>query len=374
MWDSFDPSWRLLRQSVQSWLESAHPRTSARTYEASGHYGPAFVQSMIASGWLGLGIAEEHGGANSPLADRLIVERELARALCGPLFASQCIAADVVAEFGTATQQAALLPAMARGEELVAVAWSGERGDWRNPADGASLSPSSRLTARRPFVRDIPNCTSILCFAEKGGLTVAALIPLANPGIKLTAIQALDGPAHSVVMEATVPAERVLAAGDRTALERVIASARLTAAAELLGYCDLMCELTWRYVQQRQQFGRPIASFQMIQERCADMADCLAEAEAAIWMAASVHEPTTDLALTTKAIVSSLANRVMMNGMESHGGMSSMSEYDANIPFRRGKAAELSWGSAADLTEQLAARADPTALDVPWVRELFVLA
>ena len=115
--------------------------------------------------------------------------------------------------------------------------------------------------------------------------------------------------------------------------------------------------MTVEHAKQREQFGRPIGSFQAVQHQCADMATEVEKVRFLVYQAAwmlSKQIPATKYISMAKAKASDASRKVCLLGVKIHGGIGISEEHDLQLYFRRAKAAEVAFGDADFHDEALA--------------------
>jgi len=146
-------------------------------------------------------------------------------------------------------------------------------------------------------------------------------------------------------------------AGD-AAYASLLDHARAALSAELVGLCERVLELSVAYAKTREQFGRPIGSFQAIQHRCADMLVKVESSRSAAWYAAwavaSQADDARAAACLAKAWCSEAAASVAGSGIQIHGGLGFTWEQDLHFYYKRAVASEQAFGSPAECREQAA--------------------
>ncbi|MBX3706059.1 MAG: acyl-CoA/acyl-ACP dehydrogenase [Pseudomonadales bacterium] len=210
-----------------------------------------------------------------------------------------------------------LLARSAAGELRVGLALAGAIG--RRGSAGVTAS-GGRLSGTAPFAIDCPaDCYLIaddarrlyLVHADAAGLTSAAFDTIDRT--RRTGTLTLNG----------TPAR--LVSDDPAAFGRVLDAARVMLAADTLGAAQQMLDQAVAYAKQREQFNRPIATFQAVKHMCAEMAAALEPCRAMVWYAAHALDHLQDeahlTACHTKAHVSEVGKFVAKIATEVHGGM-----------------------------------------------------
>jgi alkylation response protein AidB-like acyl-CoA dehydrogenase len=357
----------LLRQSVRDFVARECPLARVRELAERDLPFPADLwRAMAELGWLGLDLPAACGGLGLGAVEVAVVAEELGRGLVpAPFLASAVLASGAVALAGSDAQRRALLPSFADGSRVGTLVLDGAGGP--DGITARSTAHGLRLEGTASFALDA-DAAHLLVVAARGpdtGTTLA-LVERAAPGVLLRRIGWLDLTRR--VFEVTldgvdVGAETVLDRPGRGGplLERLLDRARAALAAEMAGGAARVLEMSVAFASTRQQFGRPIGSFQAVQHTCADM---LVRAEGArsaalhaAW-AVAVGEPDAHVAAClAKAWCSEAYSSVAGDGIQVHGGLGYTWEQDLHLFYKRATADELLCGDAAAHRELAAAAA-----------------
>ncbi len=236
-------------------------------------------------------------------------------------------------------QAADYLPAISDGSTLVLPALL-RAGTHTPDTEGLAVS-DDRLTGSRQPVPYAAAATHVVTDAGEA-IYVVAHPPLAGGGVAF----------------ADTPGVRLI--GDRSAaLTQATALGTLTVCAEALGAMESALSLTVAYLTTRKQFGRPLASFQTLTQRAADMYTSLELARSAVQFAAmSLAEDPGDLitAMRTKVIVGKAGRHLGQEAIQLHGGIGMTAEYAVGHLTARLTAIEHSYGGTRELLGVLAGR------------------
>ncbi len=326
---------RALAQTVDGFLTDQQSRAKARgLLEAEADGRPDFGAGLAALGLLGLHIPEELGGSGFGLPETLVVAEQMGRHLAPGPFVPTAITSAVLAAAGSDELQKRLLPGLADGTLIGAAALGGEVAY----ADGAATGPAGVvISGHLADVLLVPAGDDVLVIEQAAG-GVRTEVPANLDQSRRAARVTLDAAPATVLP------------GARRLLTDV---ARAVFAAEAAG---LAAETTWQaagYAKVRQQFGRPIATFQAVKHHCANM---LVEAElasAAAWDAGRAASGGGDQFSYTAAIAATLAVPAAVGdaslNIQVHGGIGFTWEHDAHLYLRRATAiaAVLDAGQAA---------------------------
>jgi 3-oxochol-4-en-24-oyl-CoA dehydrogenase len=337
---------RSLAETTSDFLARRHARAAARALLDAGSAAPqplpVFWSEIAGMGWLGLHLPEEYGGAGYGLEEVVIVAEQLGRALAPGPYAPTVIASALLAAAAHEETKKELLPGLADGSVVGAIA-----------LEAAVTVTDGRASGTIPA-------------ALGGGLAQVVLVPSAAD---VLVVRVGDGVAVEVPanLDPSRPAARITlnkaavtvapgAAALLTDLARVVLSAE---AAGLAWECT---ELAAAYAKQREQFGRPIGTFQAVKHHCANMAVAAELATSAAWDAARAAQTGGEqlaFAAATAAVLASSAADLCANlNTQVHGGIAMTWEHDAHLFMRRATVllSLLDAGAAAAALTELARR------------------
>jgi alkylation response protein AidB-like acyl-CoA dehydrogenase len=323
-------------------------------------------------GWTGLLVPERFGGLGLGLLDAAVLLTELgAAAAPGPFAFSAVIATSTLLQAASARQRRAWLPRLAAGEVTATLAWL-EESDRLDPAGIQATARRRgrgyRLSGRKlfvPFARDAD--VSIVAVrttdaSAREGITLL-LVPHDRPGLRFRRLSGVDGTRALFEVELEeVEAEPGDVLGTVGAgwpiLEAALDVAAVALAADSLGGADRVLDMAVEYAKTREQFGRPIGSFQAIQHLCAEMAAEIEPARSLLWYAAHVGQrrsrASSRAASMAKAHLGEVYARAARRAVEIHGGIGFTWEHDLHFWFKRAKWNELAFGDPAFHRERAA--------------------
>ncbi|MGH3275475.1 MAG: acyl-CoA dehydrogenase family protein [Streptosporangiaceae bacterium] len=356
-----------LRASVRRFVADRMPLPRVRQLMDSGEVDrEVWAQAGAQLGLQGIAIPEEYGGSGFSFAEQAIVLEELGAGLCGgPYLASAVLAATALLAGPDEAARQELLPGIASGEVIAALAFTEDDGSWDPAAIRLAATRSGDgwvLDGHKSFVLDGAAAGLILAFAvTTDGLSLFA-VGAGAAGLTVTSLPVLDQTRSLARLAfAGVPARLIGPAGSGTAvLDRVLDVAAVALAAEQLGGAQRALDLTVDYTKTRHQFGRPVGSFQALKHR---MADLLLEVEslrsAVAYAAAAVAAGSAEVPVVAsliKAYASETYFHVAAEMIQMHGGIGFTWEHDAHLFFKRAKSSELFLGDAPYHREHLAQR------------------
>jgi alkylation response protein AidB-like acyl-CoA dehydrogenase len=358
-----------IRQSARDFLAKECPMTLVRTLmeDEQGH-SEALWKQMAELGWMGLIFPETYGGAGLTHVDLVVVLEEMGRVVMpGPFFATVLLAGVAILEGGSEAQKKALLPGIAAGTLKGTLAllepsarWDAAGVECEARADGQGY----RITGTKLFVNDALVADKIICAARLagsgGGTDPAAGITLflldrGTPGLTVTPLKTMDQTrklAEVTLADVRVGADAVLGAPGRgwPIIERVMDRGKVALCAEMCGGAQKVLEMSVDYAKVREQFGRPIGSFQAIQHKCANMLVEVESAKSATYYAAwAVANDVAEAPLAAamaKAYCSDAYRHTAGEGIQVHGGIGFTWEHDMHLYFKRAKSSEVTFGDA----------------------------
>jgi len=309
---------RLMQDSLAGVLTRAAPLARVRSFAENGEPVAADVWAQLTDlGVPGLLIADEHGGLGLTLLDAALA----AEAIAGFVAPSPFLGAAVLAPLaltlaGSPAQQAAWLPKLAAGE-IIAGAVLHEAIAGARDAAGVNAS-DGKLTGASMFALDAAGADLLVVADRTGGLWLVE-----GSAAQIVALPTIDATRRfAEVRFDRAPAERLAASGALPALRD---AAFVMLAADMLGAAQAMVDKAVAYAKERQQFGRPIGSFQAVKHLCAEMTAELEPCRALVWYAAYAfdHVPAEAplVAAHAKAHLSEVSRFVARTATEVHGGM-----------------------------------------------------
>ena len=308
----------LLKDNVDRLLADASPLDTVRSYaDGSQPTVPLELwQQLTELGISSLLIPEPQGGlALTALEAALVAESTGAAVAPTPLLGSGIMAPYLLSHCG---DQDTLLAGLAGGDVRLGIAFS-ERTGARE--DAGVTSNGTTLSGRALHVLDFETASAYLVADQNGHVH---LVEGDAEGINAQVLTTIDR-TRSVgeLRFNSVPSKCI--SDDPAVLDATIELGRLALAADTLGAASHMLEEAVTYAKQREQFNRPIASFQAVKHLCAEMAAALEPCRAMVWYAAHAFSEgdgdATMIIRHTKAHTSEVGKRLAKTATEVHGGM-----------------------------------------------------
>ena len=356
----------LLRDTAREFVQEHSPVSELRRLRDSADpdgFSRALWKEMAGLGWSGIVFPEDVGGAELGHVELGVVLEECGRTLAAtPLFATLALAGNAVLLGGNETQRKEVLGPVCAGECLLALAL--QEGSHHAPyavETRAEATPRGyRLTGRKTFVLDGHVADRLVVVArssgasgERDGLTLL-LVPAGATGLEVTRTSMVDGRNAAVIRLDGVEVSDAALLGREGAgadvLDPVLDRATAALCAEMLGTTLEAFERTIRYLQEREQFGVPIGSFQALKHRAAEMFVQIELARSIVFEAlAAVDEGRPDLPQLTSIAKARASDTIFLVGNEAlqmHGGIGMTDEEEIGFFLKRARVAQFTLGDA----------------------------
>jgi len=320
---------REIQRTARELLADRAKPERVREHAEAGTTDEALWGELRELGWPGIAVAEEHGGQGLGQVELSILCEELGRSLAPVPFLPSAMAATVIQQDGSPEQRERWLPGLASGETV------GALGELR---DGVAELVIGGGEAG----------VFVLIEEDGGGRIVGA------GEAEVTPVQSVD-PTRSTARVASSAGESVGDGGACPGLGRALVSV----SSELVGVCDRALEMTVDYVKDRKQFGVPVASYQAVSHRCAQMLleteKARSTAAFAAWSADAEPESLAEAAAMAKASASSAGREVTASAIQMHGGIGFTWEADVHWLYKRAQLDAALLGGAKRHRARLAA-------------------
>ena len=320
-------------------------------------------QALAKAGLLGLDIAEDQGGTGLGFYSLTTLCEEVGRTVAPvPIIPVLVSAAGTLRRFASDTQKDQWLPGIASGATLISAALEEyNNDDPTTPSCSAQkMEGGYSISGTKICVSQAPSAARILLSAQTDEGIVVALVDPRAAGVTLNAQTVTTGETrHELVMaKVQVPAEDIVATGSEAlaAMDWAHLATRTALAAMAVGLCDKMMRITGQYTSEREQFGRPIATFQAVSHR---VADCYIDVEClrlVTQQAASLineGHPARDAVQIAKIWCGNVTHRVSQASQHCHGGTGVDRDYPLFRYCQWARQIELTSGSSAQLTGEL---------------------
>jgi len=361
---------QMIRDAAESFLAEASGSAAVRAaMDSDAGIDRTLWQRMADLGWCGTHIAEAHGGLGLGVVELVLLLEQMGRRLpCVPFFSSVCLAGTALQQAGSDTARARWLPRMVDGSLQATLALSARGVQWDATMPGATarrVAAGWQLDGSFAHVPDGASAEVIFVVARVADTDEIGLfaVPSSAPGVQRAPLRTWD--ATRRLAEVALNGVH-LGDGDRVdggadvpaALQRSVAIAALLLAAEQLGGAQQCLALTLAYTAQRAQFGQPVAAFQAVKHRCAEMMVRIEATRSAVYGAAALAAEDTALELEAGAAKAQANESFFFCAQEAiqlHGGVGFTWEYDPHLYFKRAQAGAHWLGTPQQWRERIAA-------------------
>jgi alkylation response protein AidB-like acyl-CoA dehydrogenase len=354
-----------LQDVVREFLteRAAEDAVRERMAEPAGFDRQLWKQMGTEIGLQGIAVPEEYGGAGFTFVELGIVLEELGRALTvSPFLASGVMAPQLLLALGDEAACARWLPGIANGDLVATVALAEDAGSWQ--PDAVTLAARSsgdgwRLDGHKSYVVDGAGADLILVVARAGEELGVFAVEAAASGLERTPLPTMDQTRKLACLTfADTPAERLASADAEGAVARMLDLTSIALAADSLGGTGRVLDMAVEYAKVREQFGRPIGSFQAIKHMCASMLVELESSRSAVyyalWAAATEHADVPVVAPMVKAHCVDAYLQAAGDNIQIHGGIGFTWEHPAHLYLKRAKSSQALLGGS-DFHRQLLA-------------------
>lgn len=365
----------MIRESAEGFLAAKSDSAAVRAAMATElGYDVSLWQSVCEEMfWHAVHIPEEYGGLGLGYVEVAVVMEQMGRRLlCSPYFATVCLGVNALLLAGSDAQKAKWCAEIAEGRTAT-LAFSGGGRDWSGQSVTAKFRKnggSFELNGEYHYVVDGHSAEILVVVARDGESEDLALfvLPADTEGVRRQWSPTMDQTRKLASLSfdsVQLTPENKL---EGTDLESILDLARIALAAEQCGGAQAILAQSVAYVQEREQFGRTIASFQSMKHKAADMTLQAEVARSAVYYGACVAQEVLAGSEGDSQVASELSEAASMakaycsdayffnagSGLQMHGGVGFTWEYDVHLYFKRAKSSESLLGDGAWNRERLA--------------------
>lgn len=364
----------LLRDSARDFLADLAPVSALRALRDSGDadgFSRPLWKQFAEMGYTGMLVPEAHGGMGLGAVEAGVVMTEIGQRLsASPFLASSIVAATALLRGASPAQQAALLPAIGRGEKIAALACDEHT---KHRPQHIALKATKQgegwvLEGHKTFVVDghaadqfIVTARSAGAAGDTAGITLF-LVDRAAAGLGVERVAMVDArpTARLTFTQVTVDAAAVLGTVDdgASAVAEALDAGRAAVAAELLGIADEVFARTVAFLKERKQFDRLIGEFQGLQHRMAMLYCDIELARAAVLKAQQVLDAdpagAAQAVSVAKASAGDAATRAVQEAVQMHGGMGMTDAFELGFFMKRARVLQELYGDSAFHADRLA--------------------
>jgi len=345
---------RILLDSARNFFEKEAKDFARKIEKEEKQFSLEFWQKMAQLGWLGIVFPEEYGGTDGDFVDLLLLLEEMGKALIPGPFIPAIVSGLAILHFGSEDQKRKLLPPMIEGKLIVTPALLKPEPQIKERQEVDSILPQPgryEISGTRLFVPYAHVANWFIFPYESGGRKTFFLVETRSEGVSCSLLKtiALDGQCQVSLEKVQVPqGNRLGEEGKGEVISTPLGEwGALAHSAFILGLLERVLAFTVEHAKQREQFGRPIGSFQAIQHQCADMVTEIDKIKFLAYRAAwklSRKMPATKEISMAKARASDASRKVCLLGIKIHGGVGISEEHDLQLYFRKAKATEIAFG------------------------------
>ncbi|MCT9074125.1 acyl-CoA dehydrogenase family protein [Cupriavidus gilardii] len=361
----------MLRDSALTFLRENAPISALRAMRDSGDpvgFSRELWQRFADLGLAGVLVPEAYGGSGLGVVEAGVIMEAIGRTLApSPFLSTAVLGASLLTHFGNDAQRDALLPAIAAGRHLTALALdeAGKHRPFRLSTRATADAGGYRIDGSKQLVVDGHVADTLIVAARTAdaqagqsedtqGITLL-LVPRTSRGVRIERVVLADATqAARIVFEGVqVPADAVLGDvdGGGAILERALDIGRAVLSSELLGIADEAFARTLAYLKERRQFGKIIGEFQALQHRAAHLFTELELTRAIVLrcqqrLDESAPDGPEALASAAKAKAGETATLAVQEGVQMHGGIGMTDEFEIGFFMKRARTAQEWLGDA----------------------------
>jgi alkylation response protein AidB-like acyl-CoA dehydrogenase len=341
----------LFTSTTQAFLEREAPLRRVRELHAEGmSFDPAWWQRAAELGWTALLVPEESGGGSvsgNGFADLAMVAEQLGKTVApGPLYPVSTVLAGLV-ECTNSDEHADTIEALVSGEIVASWAVCEPGRGWApfTPSVTATETDSGyRIDGVKDRVEAGAQSAVLLVVASCGAEVRQFLVPTDAPGVRIEPQQSVDLVKQYACVHfdgVVVPRSAVVGTAVETAalIDRQSQIAQVLQCAEVVGALQTVFDLTVQWALDRHTFGRPLASYQALKHKFADMKlwleACRATTSAAVADVAARSSGANLSASIAKSYVGEMAGQIVQACVQMHGGIGVTWEHDLHLYLRR---------------------------------------
>ncbi len=363
----FSDDQKFVQQTARDYLdEHCQLEVCRSVLESDQTYAPDLWKGVAEMGWLGTAIPEEYGGAGLGHLELALIGMELGRALAPiPFSSSVYLASEAIVRAGSDDQKKKWLPLLASGEAIGTLALAEGLGDF-DPRNAEASFDGSKLSGTKVPVSDGSAATVAVVVAKEGAGHSLVLVDLAASGVNCEAVESFDPSRPLARIEFKgVAGERLGAAGEADSIVRdVLDRAAVLLAYEQIGGAERALDITREQTMGRFAFGRPVASFQALKHRMADVYGkiqiALSNGYWAAWALENDEPELAQAAAATRVAASDAFVLASEEMIQMHGGVGFTWEYDCHLFYRRAKGTAHALGTPNEWREKLVQQIEAT--------------
>jgi alkylation response protein AidB-like acyl-CoA dehydrogenase len=365
------PDQELVRDTTRRFLAERSPLTEVRRLaDDPAGYERGWWRQGAELGWTAMLVPEDDGGGSltgEGLLDLVVVAEEMGHLVAPGPFVPVNVVASALGAVGSASQRGDVLPGLIAGDAVAAWCVAEPGGAW-GPAAGVALTAERTsagwvLTGTKAPVEAAVDAEHLLVVARTPEGPTQFLVPAGIPGVTVVALRSLDLVRRFSEVrfdQAEVPAGAVVGdvGGAAVDVERELQVALALQCAETVGVLDRVFAFTVEYAFDRHSFGRPLASYQALKHRFADMKTwleaCHATATGAADAVQAAGPDAARLVSVAAAYIGERSTPIIQDCVQLHGGIGITWEHDIHLYLRRATVNRAMYGTPHQHRERLA--------------------
>jgi alkylation response protein AidB-like acyl-CoA dehydrogenase len=369
---AFTEEQQMIRETAESFLKDVSTSEAIRTAMATdtGFNSELWQQICQELYFQAITIPEEFGGMGLGYVELCAVMEQMGRfLLCAPFFSTVCQATTALLEAGTAEQQAEYLGKVLEGSiGTLAYTSSNKTGVAAVEASFSQEGDTITLNGNYKFVVDGHTAEFVIAAAKNDAGEIGLFVlPIATAGVSAKWIPTMDQTRKQAELRfdnVSLSSANIMKLDAAIELAKILDLATICLAAEQMGGASEVLDITVEYTKERVQFNRPVASFQSVKHKAADMMTKAEAARSGVYYAACVAQDAfvggelkdelAEAASIAKANVSDAYFQNAGDAIQLHGGVGFTWEYDPHLYFKRAKASEHMLGNSTYHRERLA--------------------
>jgi len=348
----------MLKDAARDFLSERAPVSHLRALrdgDSEEGFSRDLWSEMSEMGWAAILVPEEYGGLAYGFTGMGIVLEECGRTLTpSPLLGTAVVAVTALNKAGTADQCKTILPGVASGQRILALAC--DESSSHEPEKVSTSAEESvdgfTLLGTKTAVLDGQGADTFIVSAWTGKGVSLFLVPASSPGVTVSPYPVLDThmAANVEFDHVRLPSDSLLGTLHQSGplLEQLLDVARIGAAAEMLGIAQESFQRTVGYLKERKQFGALIGSFQALQHRAAHLFGEIELCKSLVLKALqTLDEEKADcaeIASLAKAKLSETAHLATTEAIQMHGGIGMTDDFDIGFFIKRYRVLETLYG------------------------------
>ena len=377
---SFTEEQQMIRDTAEAFLAEVSTSEAIRAAMITVRgYDPALWQRITSEMyWQAIHIPEQYGGMGLGYVELVAMLEQMGRyLLCSPFFSTVCLGTNALLIAGSEQHKTDYLARICDGSLTATLAYTGSGGHWGSDAVQVIAGKQGQNYQLNGTLRYVPDghTADLLIIAARTlgsagdqGISLFA-VPAASAGVTRRYLPTMDQTrkqAEISLDNVSVPASALMGEEAKAwpQLQKIIQLATIAVAAEQMGGAQQVLDATVAYTKERVQFGRPVAGFQAVKHRAAEMMLKTEVSRSAVYYAACIAEEAMhggplaieleEAASVAKAYCSDAYFQNAGDAIQLHGGVGFTWEYDVHLYFKRAKSSEIFLGNAAKHRENIA--------------------